>query len=133
MRVYPPTWRLVRRALREMEVGGYHVPAGALVIVSQFVMHRDARYFPEPEGFDPARFTPEAKASRPQFSYFPFGGGPRRCLGESFALVEGVILLATLARRWRLRLVAGHPVEPHPQHLLRARHGMLMTPEARPL
>jgi cytochrome P450 len=133
MRVYPPTWRLVRRALREMEVGGYRVPAGALVIVSQYVMHRDERYFPEPERFDPERFTAEARAARPQFAYFPFGGGPRRCLGESFALVEGVILLATLARRWRLRLVAGHPVEPHPQHLLRARHGMPMTPAARPL
>ena len=131
MRVYPPTWRLVRRALREVEVGGYRVPAGALVVVSAYAMHRDARYFPDPERFAPERFTPEAKAARPPFAYFPFGGGPRRCLGEGFALVEGVILLATLARRWRLRLAPGQRVEPLPQHLLRARHGMSMTAEKR--
>lgn len=131
MRLYPPTWRLVRRAIKDFRAGDYVIPAGALVVVCQYAMHRDPRYFPDPERFDPERFTPEARAARPQFSYFPFGGGPRRCLGEGFALMEGVLLLATLARRWRARLVPGHPVEVFPEHLLRARHGMLMKLEKR--
>jgi len=131
MRIYPPTWRLVRRAIRDFPVGEHILPAGSLVVVCQYAMHRDPRYFPDPERFNPERFTPEAKAARPQFSYFPFGGGPRRCIGEGFALMEGVLLLATLARRWRLRLAPGHPVEVFPEHLLRSKHGMLMTLEKR--
>jgi cytochrome P450 len=131
MRLYPPTWRLVRRALKDFEVGGHTVPAGSLVVMCQYVMHRDARFFSDPERFAPERFTPDAKASRPQFSYFPFGGGPRRCLGEQFALMEGVILLASLARHWRLRLTPGHRIELHPLHLLRSKHGMLMRLERR--
>jgi cytochrome P450 len=131
MRLYPPAWRLVRRAIKEFRAGEYVVPAGALVVVCQYAMHRHPRYFPDPERFDPERFTPEAKAARPPYAYFPFGGGPRRCIGEGFALTEGVMLLATLARRWRLRLAPGHPVEVFPEHLLRARHGMRMTLEAR--
>ncbi len=131
MRIYPPTWRLMRRAITDFSVGDYVIPKGSLVTVCQYAMHRDPRYFPDPERFDPERFTPEAKAARPAFSYFPFGGGPRRCVGEGFALMEGVLLLATLARRWRLRLVPGHPVELFPEHLLRARHGMLMRLEKR--
>jgi cytochrome P450 len=127
MRLYPPAWVLGRRALRDYEVGGYRVPAGSIVLVSQYVMHRDARFFPEPERFDPERFTPEAKSARPQFSYFPFGGGPRRCIGEGFAWMEGVLVLATLAQRWRLRLAPGHPVETQPVVTLRPRHGMRMT------
>lgn len=131
MRLYPPTWRMVRRAINDYRVGEYIIPARALVIMSQYVMHRDPRYFPDPERFDPERWTPEAKAQRPPYSYFPFGGGPRRCIGEGFALVEGVILLASLARRWRLRLVPGHPIELLPQHQLRSRHGMMMVTERR--
>ena len=131
MRLYPPTWRLVRRAVRDFEVGGYTVPAGALVVVCQYAMHRDPRFFPDPERFDPERFAPEAKAARPPYSFFPFGGGPRRCLGESFAMTEAVLLLATLARRWRVRPVEGHPVELYPEHLLRAKWGMPVTLERR--
>ena len=131
MRIYPPTWRLVRRAIRDFPIGEHILPAGSLVVVCQYAMHRDPRYFPDPERFDPERFTPEAKAERPQYSYFPFGGGPRRCIGEGFALMEGVLLLATLARRWRPRLAPGHPVEVFPEHLLRSKHGMLMTLEKR--
>ena len=131
MRLYPPAWVVGRRALRDHEVGGYTIPAGALVLLSQFVMHRDARFYPEPERFDPERWTVEARETRPQFSYFPFGGGTRRCIGESFAWMEGVLLLSTLARRWRMRLVPNHPVEPHPVITLRAKHGMMMTVESR--
>jgi cytochrome P450 len=131
MRLYPPTWRLVRRAVRDFPVGGYTVPGGSLVVLCQYAMHRDPRYFPDPERFDPERWTPEAKAARPQFAYFPFGGGPRRCVGESFAMTEGVLLLATLARRWRVRPVEGHPVELFPEHLLRAKRGMPVRLERR--
>lgn len=131
MRLYPPTWRLVRRALRDFPVGDYVIPSGSLVVVSQYAMHRDPRFFPDPESFDPERWTVESKTARPQFSFFPFGGGPRRCLGESFAMAEGVLLLATLARRWRTRLAEGHRVEPVPEHLLRSRWGMRMRLERR--
>ncbi|HEX8338935.1 MAG TPA: cytochrome P450 [Pyrinomonadaceae bacterium] len=104
MRVYPPVPRLVRTALRDYEVGGYTVPAGSLVVVSQYLLHRDPRFWDEPERFDPERWTPEAKCERPAYAYFPFGGGQRRCIGDGFAYMEGVLVLATLASRWRLRL-----------------------------
>ena len=94
-------------------------------------MHRDPRFFPDPCRFDPERWPPEAKAARPQYSYFPFGGVPRRCIGEAFATAEGVLLLATLAQRWRMRLVAGHPVELQPLHMLRPKYGVRMTLERR--
>lgn len=131
MRIYPPTWRLVRRAIRDFPVGDHVIPAGALVVVCQYAMHRHPRYFPDPERFDPKRFTSAAKASRPRFSYFPFGGGPRRCMGEPFAMLEGVILLASIARRWRLRLAPGHNVEVRAEHLLRSKDGMMMRLERR--
>jgi cytochrome P450 len=131
MRLYPPTWRLVRRAVRDFAVGGHVVPAGSLVVLCQYAMHRDPRFFPDPERFDPERWAPEARGARPQFSFFPFGGGPRRCLGESFAMTEGVLLLATLARRWRVRPVEGHPVELFAEHLLRAKHGIRVRLERR--
>src|SRR5215218_9609712 len=131
MRLYPPAWAVGRLALEDHEVGGYLIPRGSLVLVSQYVMQRDPRFFPDPERFDPERFTPEAKASRPQFSYFPFGGGPRRCVGEGFAWMEAVLITAALAQHWRLRLAPGRPVEPHPGITLRPRHGVRMTPERR--
>jgi cytochrome P450 len=131
MRLYPPAWILGRRALEDYEVGGHRIPRGALVILSPYVMHRDPRYFHDPERFDPERWTPEARAARPQFSYFPFGGGPRRCIGEGFAWMEGVLVIATLAQRWRLRLAPGQRVEPQPGVTLRPRRGVLMTPERR--
>lgn len=127
MRLFPPAWAIGRRAIEECEIGGYTVPAGSLVLMSQYVMQRDARYFPDPERFDPERWTPEARESRPQFSYFPFGGGPRRCIGEGFAWLEGVLLLATLAQHWQMRLVPNHPVGLRPVITLRPKHGMRMT------
>ena len=131
MRLYPPTWRLMRRALRDFPLGGYVIPSGSLVVVCQYAMHRDPRFFPGPEKFDPERWTPEARAARPAYSFFPFGGGPRRCLGEPFAMTEGVLLLATLARRWRMRLAESQRIELLPQHLLRSRWGMRMRLERR--
>jgi cytochrome P450 len=131
MRLYPPAWILGRRALKDYEVGGFHIPAGSIVVLSPYVMHRDERYFPEPQRFDPERWTPEAKEARPQFSYFPFGGGPRRCIGEGFAWMEGILVIATLARRWRMRLVPGHSVATQPMVTLRPKHGMQMKLEQR--
>ena len=131
MRLYPPAWILGRRALEAYEVGGYNIPRGALVILSPYVMHRDPRFYPEPERFDPERWTPEARAARPQFSYFPFGSGPRRCIGEGFAWMEMVLVVATLAQRWRLRLAPGQRIEPQTGVTLRPRRGVLMTPERR--
>jgi len=119
MRLYPPAWALGRLALEDHEVGGYLIPRGSLVLVSQYVIQRDPRFWPDPERFDPERFAPEAKAARPQFAYFPFGGGPRRCIGEGFAWTEAVLILATLARRWRARLVPGRAVELQPRITLR--------------
>jgi cytochrome P450 len=127
MRLYPPAWAIGRLAMNESEIGGYVVPKKSLVLMSQYVMHRDPRYFPEPLRFDPDRWTAEARESRPQFSYFPFGGGPRRCIGEGFAWMEGILLMATLAQQWQMRLVANHPVVLKPVITLRPKYGMRMT------
>jgi cytochrome P450 len=123
MRLYPPAWAVGRLALEDHEVGGFAIPRGSLVLISQYVTHRDPRFFPEPERFDPERWTPEVKAARPQFSYFPFGGGPRRCIGEGFAWTEAVLILAALARRWRLRLIPGRTVEARARITLRPGKG----------
>jgi cytochrome P450 len=132
MRLYPPAWAVGRMAIADHEAAGFHIPAGSLVLASQFVMHRDARYFPDPARFDPERFTPEAKAARPQFAYFPFGGGVRRCIGEGFAWMEATLILASLARRWRLRLAAGRRAEMQPRITLRpGKGGIPVTLERR--
>jgi cytochrome P450 len=131
MRLYPPAWGLGRKAIRDEEIGGYRVPAGAYVLMSAFVTQHDERFFPDPRRFDPDRFTEEAKAARPKFAYFPFGGGARQCIGEPFAWMEGVLILATLAQQWRLRLVPGHRVETQALITLRPRYGMRMVPERR--
>ena len=131
MRLYPPAWAMGRYARQDFRLGEFLLPAKTTVLMSQFVLHRDPRYFPCPLRFDPERFTPEAKAARPKFTYFPFGAGARQCIGESFAWMEGVLLLATFAQRWKLSLVPGHPVEPEPLITLRPKHGMMMLPERR--
>ena len=127
MRLLPPAWALGYQAIRDTKIGGYDIPKGSAVNVVQFVMHRDPRYWPEPEKFIPERFTPQAKAGRPRFAYFPFGGGPRQCIGESFAWMEGVLVLATLARQWAPRPVAGYKLELFPSITLRPKNGMPMT------
>lgn len=127
MRLYPPAWIIGRRAVQDYSIRDYVAPAGSLFIVSPYVLHRDARYFSEADRFDPDRWTPEFKASLPPFAYLPFGGGARRCIGESFAMMELVLVLATIAQRWRLALVAGHPVVPQPVITLRLEHGLRMT------
>jgi cytochrome P450 len=131
MRLYPPAWAIGRRALEPFEANGFLIPRRSVVIMSQYIVHRDPRFFPEPERFEPERWTPEAQGSRPRFSYFPFGGGSRVCIGEQFAWMEGVLLVAALSRKWRMRLVTGHPVEVQTLITLRPKHGMRMILEQR--
>jgi cytochrome P450 len=127
LRLYPPAWIMGRRALKDYQLGPYVVPAGSIVIMSPYVIHHDDRYFPDPFRFDPDRWTPEARASRPQFWFFPFGGGPRRCIGEGFAWTEAIIVIATLAQRWNLRRLPGDPIALQPLITLRPRHGIRMV------
>jgi cytochrome P450 len=127
LRLYPPQWMMTRRALNDYQAGDYVVPAGSVVVVSQYVIHRDARYFPEPLRFAPERWTPEFRAALPKYAYFPFGGGPRGCLGEGFAWMEIILVVATLAQQWKLRLRPGHHVVPQPLVTLRPKHGLPMT------
>ena len=131
MRLYPPAWLVGRRAVNEYSIGGYYVPPRSIVVMSQWIVHRDARHYVEPERFNPDRWTPEFKAALPRFAYFPFGGGPRQCIGESFAWMELVLLVATLAQQWRFELVPGHPVVPQAAVTLRPKYGMKMTVNAR--
>ncbi len=131
MRLYPPAWLIGRRAIEPYRIGEYVVPKRAILVMSQWVVHRDARWYPDPERFDPDRWTPAFKASIPPLAYFPFGAGPRRCIGESFAWMELILVLATIAQRWRLELVEGHPVVPQAVVTLRARHGMKMIARRR--
>ncbi len=131
LRLYPPAWAMGRYALRDFALGDFFLPARTTVLISQFITHRDERYFPDPLRFEPDRFSAEGKAQRTKFTYFPFGAGPRQCIGESFAWMEGVLILATLAQKWKLRLVPGHRVEPQPLITLRPKYGMRMQVELR--
>ena len=131
MRLYPPAWAFGRRTLREVSIGEYTIPENTYVVMSPFVGHRDPRFFPDPLRFDPDRFTPEAKAERAKFAYFPFGGGARQCIGESFAWMEGTLLIASIAQRFRLSLAPGARVETQALITLRPRYGMKMLAEPR--
>jgi cytochrome P450 len=131
MRLYPPAWLIGRCALNDYQIDGYFIPAGSNFLISQYLVHRNEKYFPDPLKFDPERWRPEERESRPKFSYFPFGGGPRVCIGEHFAWMEGALVIATVAQSWKMRLVEGHPVEPHPMITLRPKYGMKMIVERR--
>lgn len=127
MRLYPPVWAMTRTALKDFEIGGYHVPARSTVVMSQWVTHRDPRYYDEPERFLPDRWLDERYKSAPRFSYFPFGGGPRICIGASFATTEAALVLATVAQKYQLRLASDQPVEPTPSITLRPRNGITVV------
>jgi len=129
MRLYPPAWVIGRRVKAGYAIGRYTIPSRSIVTMSPYVVHRDPRWFPEPEQFKPERWM--EPDDRPKFSYFPFGGGMRVCIGERFAWMEGVLLLATVAQKWRFKLVPGHPVATSALITLRAKHGMKMVAEER--
>jgi len=124
MRLYPPAWAIVRKSLQQCEIGGYRVPAGSTVMMNQWVMHRDPRYYDQPERFNPDRWLDERAKAIPKFAYFPFGGGPRTCIGASFAAMEGVLVLATIAQKYQLRVAPDCRVEPLPTITLRPKHGI---------
>jgi cytochrome P450 len=127
LRLYPPAWMISRRAEQDDQIGGYANPAGTVVSLSPYVMHRHPGFWPKPEVFDPERFSPEQIEGRPAYAYFPFGGGPRLCIGRDFAMQEALLILATVAQRYSLQLVPGHPVEPEALITLRPKFGMKMT------
>lgn len=133
LRLYPPVWITPRWSIKESNIGGYQIPAKSLVLISPFVTHHDPRFFPDEMRFDPLRWTADARAERPKHSFFPFGAGPRQCIGEPLAWMEGELILATLAQQWRLRPLANYPVEVQPLITLRARNGLPMTLEQRTL
>jgi cytochrome P450 len=131
MRLYPPAWVVGRLAIKDFRARDYTIRAGSLVLLSQWVTQRDSRFFPDPERFEPERWTAGAKESRPAYSYFPFGGGARRCVGEGFAWMENALLVAAIASRWRMTLDPAHPVETFPRITLRPRHGIRVALERR--
>jgi cytochrome P450 len=131
LRLYPPAWGTARIAMEDHEIGGYHIPKGTGVSLTQWTMHRDPRWFTDPEIFRPERWEDGLAKRLPRFAYFPFGGGPRQCIGNTFALMEATLVLATIAQKFRFRLVVGHPVVPLPSITLRPRHGIRAFLEAR--
>jgi cytochrome P450 len=126
MRLYPAVWGIGRKALADCEIGGYRIAAGTNIFIFQWLTQRDSRFFPDPETFDPERWRedPVRSGKIPRFAYFPFGGGPRVCVGASFAMIEATLLLATILQKVHLELVPGHPVEPLASVTLRPKNGI---------
>jgi len=126
MRLYPPVWIIGRRALKPFRLGEFELPAQTNVLMSQLLMHHDARYFPDPERFDPERWSAGdvRNGALPRFGYFPFGGGPRVCIGAGFAMMEAVLLLATIAQRFQIDLIPGQTIEMLPTVTLRPKSGI---------
>jgi len=131
LRLYPAAWGLARLAVEDHEIAGYPVTKGMGVTMAQWVVHRDPRWYDAPEEFRPERWANDLLKRLPRFAYFPFGGGPRQCIGNTFALMEATLILATIVRKFRLRLVANHPVVPLASITLRPRHGVRVVLEAR--
>jgi cytochrome P450 len=127
MRLYPPAYCIGREPLQDCVIGGFKVPAGRTIFMSQWVMHRDPRYFDDPEKFLPERWASDKVKAMPKYAYFPFGGGPRICIGVGFALMETCLILATMAQKWQLTLTPGHTVQPLPQMTLRPANGVHVT------
>ena len=124
MRLYPPAWGMARMALEDTEVGGYRLRKGSGVTVAQWVVHRDPRWYDSPDEFRPERWEGDLAKRLPRFAYFPFGGGPRQCIGNSFAMMETILVLATIAQLFRFRIVPEHPVVPIASITLRPRYGI---------
>lgn len=129
MRLYPPAWAIGRQAREAFHLGGYEIPAKSILLMSPYVTHRSPEYWRNPTHFNPDRWAQPNE--RPKFSYFPFGGGPRLCIGERFAWMEGVLLISAIAQKWKFQLVEGHPVDTKPLITLRPKHGMKMRIQSR--
>jgi cytochrome P450 len=124
MRLYPPAYMFGREPIQSVKIGDFEIPKGTTVFMSQWVTHRDPRFFDDPEKFQPERWSPERSKAIPKYAYFPFGGGPRACIGNNFALMEACLILATLIRRWHFQLSPDHPVVPQPLMTLRPAFGI---------
>jgi cytochrome P450 len=131
MRLYPPAWAIGREALHACEIGGYRVAAGTTIIMSPWVVHHDARHFENPIEFRPDRWEGDLAQQLPRYAYFPFGGGPRVCIGNRFAMMEAMLILVTIVQRFRLTWQRGQPVQPFASLTLRPKHGVWVTPTAR--
>jgi len=131
MRLYPPAWGIAREALADCEIGGYSVPKGTQIFLIQWLVHRDGRWFDQPESFRPDRWDNDLIKRLPRCAYFPFGDGPRICIGNHFAMMEAVLLLATIAQKYHLTLEPGQTLELVPSITLRPRHGLHMRLHAR--
>jgi cytochrome P450 len=131
MRLYPPAWGIAREALADCEIGGYHVPKGTQLFMIQWLVHRDSRWFDDPETFRPRRWDNDLIKRLPRCTYFPFGDGPRVCIGNHFAMMEAVLCLATIAQKYRLNLEPGQVLELVPSVTLRPRHSLRMRLESR--
>jgi cytochrome P450 len=127
LRLYPPAHSFNRQAIAEDKLGSYAIPAGAHILIQPYVVHRHPAFWAQPETFDPDRFTPERSKGRHRYAYIPFGGGPRQCIGQTFAMTEAQLVVATVAQCYRLRVVPDHAVEMAPLITLRTRHGLKMT------
>ena len=126
MRLYPPVWIVARRNPNPWSLGNDTFPPGSFIFVSQYLMQRDPRFFSDPERFDPERWTPELAAQRPKYSYFPFGGGPRQCIGEGLARLVSLLVIATIGQRWQLALAPRQKIEVEPLITLRPKFGIRM-------
>lgn len=126
LRLYPPSWLISRRAIAADELAGQAVQPGALIIISPYVVHRNPAYWPDPEQFDPQRFTPERAAAIDRFAFIPFGGGPRLCIGNRFAELEAQLVVGTLAQQFAPRLIDTRRVEVTPMVTIRPKHGLWM-------
>jgi cytochrome P450 len=131
LRLFPPAYLLARTSVAPCTIAGYEIPAGTTVLTSQWLMHRDARYFEDPDAFHPERWLDGLADRLPPGVYLPFGDGPRRCIGQGFALLEAALVIATIAQQYSFRLVPGHPVVPEPLVTLRPKDGIRMTLHAR--
>ncbi len=131
MRLYPPAWGIAREALAPVEVGGFQFPTGASFVMSPWVVHRDPRWFAEPEAFKPERWQGDLQRQLPKFAYFPFGGGPRVCIGNRFAMMEAKLVLASAVRRFRFEPTAETDLTVYPSVTLRPKHGVRLRLTAR--
>ncbi len=131
LRLYPSAWAISREAIADVVLDGTTIRKGSVLVISQWVMHRDPRFFDAPDEFRPERCLDGLAARLPRFGYFPFGGGQRQCIGNEFALMEGVLILATMARRVRFHLLPGQSIKPEPAVTLRPNAPVLARVEQR--
>ena len=131
MRLYPAAWMVARESVEECQIGGYRIPPGSVLFMCPFVTHRHPKYYKDPEKFDPDRWTPQFREALPRLAYYTFGAGPRQCIGEAYAMMEGALLIAAIAQKWKLKMTPNHPVKIQANVTIRPKYGMPMQLEKR--